>query len=82
MKKNGYNLVRVSWKDCYENSKEMANEIVQFVKTKNSEILNKRYTEYNQNNLNNILYDSFSNTEFSILDLINDSSIGEFIYKN
>ena len=33
------------------------------------------------NSLNNILYDSFSNTEFSILDLINDSSTGEFIYK-
>ena len=28
LKKNGYNLVRISWKDCYENSKEMANEIV------------------------------------------------------
>ena len=81
LKKNGYNLVRISWKDCYENSKEMANEIVQFAKTKNSEKLNKRYTEYNQNKLNNIVYDSFSDIEFSILDLINNSSTGEFIYK-
>lgn len=81
LKKNGYNLVRISWKDCYENSKEMANEIVQFAKTKNSEKLNKRYIEYNQNKLNNIVYDSFSDIEFSILDLINNSSTGEFIHK-
>lgn len=80
LKTKGYNLVRVSWKDCCNNSKDIANDIVTFVKTGNSEKLNTRYVEYNQTVFNNILYNSF-NDEFSILDLLNISSKDEYIYK-
>jgi very-short-patch-repair endonuclease len=80
LKENGYSVGRVSWKDCFNNSKYMIDIILNFVKTKNNNSINHEYTIYNQNEFKNTLYTFTNNNELGYYDIDKTSIIKGYTF--